>query len=48
MWYHLERTIDLLRVRATQMDPRDWLVLLVAVLAVGFFCMRGFGSRTSY
>jgi hypothetical protein len=29
-------------------DRTHWLWLSVAVLIIGFICMRGFGSRTNY
>jgi hypothetical protein len=28
--------------------PQEWLLSFVAVVAIGIFCMRGFGSRASY
>ena len=31
-----------------RMDAQDWLLALVAVVVVGLFCMRGFGSRSDY
>lgn len=30
------------------MGPRQWGLVLVVVIVVGFACMRGFGSRSSY
>jgi len=30
------------------MDAQDWLLALLAVVVVGVFCMRGFGSRSDY
>ena len=30
------------------MDAQDWLLALLAVVVVGLFCMRGFGSRSDY
>jgi hypothetical protein len=30
------------------LDRQEWLTVLVAVTVVGFFCMRGFGSRSNY
>jgi len=30
------------------MDMQEWLLALLGVIAVGFFCMRGFGSRSQY
>lgn len=35
------RTID-------RMGPTEWALLLGAVIVIGLFCMRGFGSRSSY
>jgi hypothetical protein len=29
-------------------DRQQWLVALAIVTIVGFFCMRGFGSRSKY
>jgi len=29
-------------------DHHAWLWALAAVVLVGFLCLRGFGSRTSY
>ncbi len=40
----VDRTIN----SVEHFDTRDWLILLVIVVAVGLFCMRGFGSRSSY
>jgi hypothetical protein len=48
MWYQLQRTIDVIREHATQMNPQEWFLVFVVVVIVGFFCMRGFGSRTYY
>lgn len=31
-----------------RLDKQEWLGVLVAVTIIGFFCMRGFGSRSSY
>jgi len=33
---------------AVHMDFSDYAVFLVGVLLVGFVCLRGFGSRTSW
>ena len=30
------------------LDKQDWLMVLVAVVVIGFFCLRGFGSRSGY
>jgi hypothetical protein len=30
------------------MQPKQWLMLLLASIIVGFFCLRGIGSRKNY
>jgi hypothetical protein len=30
------------------MDRNEWFVAFGLLVLIGFFCMRGFGSRTSY
>jgi len=30
------------------MGPREWFWTLAAVIVVGIFCLRGFGSRSHY
>jgi hypothetical protein len=30
------------------MDRNEWLVAFGVLVLIGVFCMRGFGSRTSY
>jgi len=30
------------------LNRQEWLILLVLCLALGFLCLRGFGSRTDY
>jgi hypothetical protein len=30
------------------MDRNEWFVAFGILVLIGFFCMRGFGSRTSY
>jgi len=32
----------------SHLDKQQWLILLAATTIVGFFCMRGFWSRTKY
>ena len=30
------------------MSTQEWMLVLFGVVLVGFFCMRGFGSRSKY
>ncbi len=29
-------------------DRQTWLVLYAVAIVIGFFCLRGYGSRSSY
>ena len=31
-----------------QLDRQQWLVLMACATVLGFFCMRGYGSRNDY
>ena len=33
---------------AERMGTRDWVLVLAGLVVVGWFCLRGFGSRSSY
>ena len=30
------------------LDIQEWMLVLLVAVAIGVFCMRGFGSRTNY
>ena len=44
MW-HLYRDVARLVQR---MEPEEYLMLVALAIALGLFCLRGFGSRSSY
>ena len=31
-----------------ELSYKEWLVVLAVAVGVGFLCLRGYGSRTSY
>lgn len=31
-----------------RMDTQEWLIALAAVVVIGLFCLRGFGSRSEF
>lgn len=41
IYHSLMTTID-------HLDIQDWLLVFVGVVIIGIFCLRGFGSRSSY
>ena len=38
---------DLMRY-ADHLSIQHWLVILLVAVVLGFFCLRGFGSRSNY
>lgn len=44
-YFKLKRMIVFMVIR---MDTQDWAVVAICLVLFGFFCMRGFGSRTKY
>jgi hypothetical protein len=44
----MNRLIDTYMGYIYKMGTWEWFMVLMAVLVVGIWCMRGFGSRTSY
>jgi hypothetical protein len=30
------------------LDKQEWLLVLIAAVVIGFFALRGFGSRSNY
>jgi hypothetical protein len=33
---------------ADRLNPQQWLAVLLVVIIVGLYCLRGFGSRSQY
>jgi hypothetical protein len=44
----MQRYLDYSMRYLNHLGTWEWFVVLVAVLVLGLFCMRGFGSRTDY
>ncbi|MGQ9573816.1 MAG: hypothetical protein ACUVUC_00720 [Thermoguttaceae bacterium] len=38
---------ELMRM-VNRLDAQEWLLILAGVVVVGWVCLRGFGSRSSY
>jgi len=41
LWKDFMRYVD-------RLDTQEWTLVFVVVILVGFFCLRGFGSRANY
>ena len=44
----MDRLLNKALYYVNHMDQQDWLLALAVVVVIGFYCMRGFGSRSSY
>ncbi len=33
---------------AERLNSQEWALMFALVIVIGFFCLRGFGSRSSY
>jgi hypothetical protein len=44
MWHFYQEAVRLI----TRMNTEEYMLVLVVSIAVGFFCLRGFGSRSHY
>jgi hypothetical protein len=44
MWNYYKQTVDLL----FRLDSQEWFLAMCAALLIGFFALRGFGSRSNY
>ena len=44
----MKNTVENVLQFVDNMDATDWLLTTAAVIVLGFFCMRGSGSRANY
>jgi hypothetical protein len=44
MWEFYKQTVDSL----FRLDSQEWFLAMCAALVIGFFALRGFGSRSNY
>jgi hypothetical protein len=45
---HLNRIFQHIMVYADRLSPQHWVLVLAGMVVVGWFCLRGFGSRSHY
>ena len=48
MWHYFFGIGRFFTENVLSLDRTQWIWLSVAVVIVGFVCMRGFGSRANY
>ncbi len=44
MWHYYRIAMN----EIEHLDPQGWLLVFLVAVAIGAFCMRGFGSRSNY
>lgn len=44
MWHYYRMAMR----HVEHLDTQDWLLVFIVAVAIGAFCMRGFGSRSHY
>lgn len=48
MWNQLVSLAHSALKQADTMNAQQWMAACAVLLAVGFLCLRGFGSRSNY
>ena len=48
MWHQIERHLEPFFRFCCSLSRQEWIFVFVGALAIGYFCMRGFGSRANY
>lgn len=48
MWQFFHKCSHSTMQWVLSLDRQEWLIVLLVVTVLGFFCMRGYGSRSNY
>ena len=48
MWHKIENALAPIFNACAGMGREEWVGIFLVALTIGFFCMRGFGSRSKY
>ena len=48
MWYKIEQFLGPVIHFCCSLSRHEWICVFVGALVIGYFCMRGFGSRANY
>ncbi len=48
MWITIEPFLTPVFRACQHLDRQEWIGVFFAALVIGYFCMRGFGSRANY
>ncbi len=48
MWRNIDSAMRPLFRLCQNLDREQWVIVFAVALTVGYFCLRGFGSRSKY
>jgi len=48
MWNYVTKTIQGALKMTSNLDQTGWFLVGIAVLLIGMFCLKGYGSRSNY
>jgi hypothetical protein len=48
MWYKLDKYLAPLFNVCGSLDREEWIVVMATSVVIGYFFLRGFGSRANY
>lgn len=48
MWNQIEPYLRPVFRCCASLDRQEWIFVFIAALVLGYFCMKGFGSRANY
>ena len=48
MWHQIEGYMEPFFRFCCSLSRTEWIFVFVGALVIGYFCMRGFGSRANY
>jgi hypothetical protein len=48
MWHTIDKVFSPLFRLCQNLDRQEWIGVFLVALTIGYFCMRGFGSRSKY
>ncbi len=48
MWYRIEKYLGPLFDLCCSFDRQEWIFVMAGSVIIGYFFLRGFGSRTTY
>ncbi len=48
MWNEIDRFLRPVFRLCQNLDRHEWIAVFAVAVVIGYFCLRGFGSRANY